>query len=118
VTDWAVLLLILEGIPFLAFIYYLEYQKKMHLLKNDIVKDEPLDVRLERRLISGIFLSLAGVSLIISPSIARFAGLEASLTFEMLVMGVVVLSSGLAMLLGYSFQRGNASDSDSMFEFK
>lgn len=34
-TDWPVLLLIMEGIPFLAFVYYLEHKKKMYLLERE-----------------------------------------------------------------------------------
>jgi len=109
VTDWPIILLILEGIPFLAFVYYLEHKKKMYLLERggaDRTKEESLDLRLERRLSSGLFLSLAGASLILSPNLAGFAGIETALSFELLVMGIVVLSSGLAMLLGYGIMRG------------
>lgn len=108
-TDWPIILLILEGIPFLAFVYYLEHKKKMYLLERggaDRTKEESLDLRLERRLSSGLFLSLAGASLIFSPNLAGFAGIETALSFELLVMGIVVLSSGLAMLLGYGIMRG------------
>ncbi|UEC41868.1 MAG: conserved membrane protein of unknown function [Methanothrix sp.] len=122
-TDWPVILLILEGIPFLALVYYLEHKKKMYLLEKgvtDRAKDESLDLRLERRLSSGLFLSLAGASLIFSPNIAGFVGLETALTFELLVMGIVVFSSGLAMLLGYGIMRGKKpfSASDGLLGLK
>ena len=122
-TDWPVLLLIMEGIPFLAFVYYLDHKKKMYLLERgggDQAREETLDVRLERRLSSGLFLSLTGASLLISPNMARFAGIETSLTFELLVMGIVVLCSGLAMLLGYGIMKGRKlySASDGALEFK
>lgn len=122
-TDWAVILLILEGIPFLAFVYYLEHKKKMYLLERggtERPKEESLDLRLERRLSSGLFLSLAGASLILSPNLAGFAGIETILNFELLVMGIVVLSSGLAMLLGYGIMRGKKgySASESVLEYK
>jgi hypothetical protein len=109
VTDWPIILLILEGIPFLAFVYYLEHKKKMYLLERggaDRIKEESIDLRLERRLSSGLFLSLAGASLIFSPNLAGVAGIETALNFELLVMGIVVLCSGLAMLLGYGIMRG------------
>ncbi len=108
-TDWPIILLILEGIPFLAFVYYLEHKKKMYLLERggaDRIKEESIDLRLERRLSSGLFLSLAGASLIFSPNLAGVAGIETALNFELLVMGIVVLCSGLAMLLGYGIMRG------------
>ncbi len=121
-TDWPVLLLIMEGIPFLAFVYYLDHKKKMYLLERGVVDrvgEEPLEVRLERRLSCGLFLSLAGASLVFSPNLARFAGIETFLSFELLVMGIVVLSSGLAMLLGYGIMRGRkVYSSAGMLEFK
>ncbi|AET64248.1 hypothetical protein [Methanothrix harundinacea] len=108
-TDWPVLLLIMEGIPFLAFVYYLDHKKKMYLLERGVVDrggEESLDERLERRLSSGLFLSLTGAAIIIAPNLARHAGIEAFLTFELLLLGIVVLCSGLAMLLGYGIMRG------------
>jgi hypothetical protein len=119
-TDWALILLVMEGIPLLAFIYYLDYKKKLRLMDKEIPKEETSEVRMERRLISGLFLSLAGISLIVSPNLSWLAGVEASLTFEMLVLGIVILSSGLAMLLGYGIMRGKAgySESDDLLQFK
>ena len=122
-TDWPVLLLIMEGIPFLAFVYYLDHKKKMYLLERgggDQGREEPLEVRLERRLSSGLCLSLTGFSLLASPNLARFAGIETGLTFQLLVMGIVVLCSGLAMLLGYGIMRGRKlySTSEGALEFK
>jgi len=121
VADWAFILLILEGIPLMGFMYYLDHKKKMHLLEMGITKeDDPLEIRLERRLISGLFLSFSGASLIVSPSIAGIAGLEAGLTFELLVIGIVILCSGMAMLLGYGILKGRNpySSSESAVEFK
>lgn len=122
-TDWPVLLLIMEGIPFLAFVYYLDHKKKMYMLERGEAergREESIDLRLERRLSSGLFLSLAGVSLLVSPSLARFSGIETDLNFELLLMGIVVFSSGLAMLLGYSIMKGRKlySTSDGILEFK
>ena len=122
-TDWSILLLIMEGIPFLAFVYYLEHKKRMYLLERggaEQAREESLDLRLERRLSSGLFLSLTGVSLILSPSLAGLAGVETSLTFELLVMGLVVLCSGLAMLIGYGIMKGRKlySASEGALEFK
>ncbi|HOO53059.1 MAG TPA: hypothetical protein PLM24_09995 [Methanothrix sp.] len=122
-TDWPVLLLIMEGIPFLAFVYYLDHKKKMYMLERsgaEQVREEPLELRLERRLSSGLFLSLTGASLIVSPGLAGILGLETALTFELLVMGIVVLCAGLAMLLGYGIMKGRDlySTSDGVLEFK
>ena len=122
-TDWPVLLLIMEGIPFLAFVYYLDHKKKMYMLERgsaERAKEESIDLRLERRLSSGLFLSLTGISLLVSPNLARFAGIETALNFELLVMGIVVLCSGLAMLLGYGIMKGKKlyPTSDNILEFK
>ena len=122
-TDWPVLLLIMEGIPFLAFVYYLDHKKKMYMLERgsaERAKEESIDLRLERRLSSGLFLSLTGISLLVSPNLAKFAGIETALNFELLVMGIVVLCSGLAMLLGYGIMKGKKlySTSDNILEFK
>jgi hypothetical protein len=123
VTDWPVLLLIMEGIPFLAFVYYLDHKKKMYMLERgsaERANEESIDLRLERRLSSGLFLSLTGISLLVSPNLARFAGIKTALNFELLVMGIVVLCSGLAMLLGYGIMKGKKlySTSDNILEFK
>jgi hypothetical protein len=123
VTDWPVLLLIMEGIPFLAFVYYLDHKKKMYMLERgsaERAKEESIDLRLERRLSSGLFLSLTGISLLVSPNLAKFAGIETALNFELLVMGIVVLCSGLAMLLGYGIMKGKKlyPTSDNILEFK
>ncbi len=113
----------MEGIPFLAFVYYLDHKKKMYMLERsgaEQVREEPLELRLERRLSSGLFLSLTGASLIVSPGLAGILGLETALTFELLVMGIVVLCAGLAMLLGYGIMKGRDlySTSDGVLEFK
>jgi hypothetical protein len=123
VTDWPVLLLIMEGIPFLAFVYYLDHKKKMYLLERgeaERVREESIELRLEKRLSSGLFLSLAGISLLVSPNLARFAGIETALNFELLLMGIVVLCSGLAMLLGYGIMKGRKlyTTSEGILEFK
>lgn len=123
-TDWPLLLLIMEGIPFIAFVYYLDHKKKMYMLEKGGVeqakKEESIDLRLERRLSCGLFLSLTGISLLISPNLARVAGIETVLNFELLLMGIVVLCSGLAMLLGYGIMKGRKlySTSDGILEFK
>jgi hypothetical protein len=123
-TDWPLLLLIMEGIPFIAFIYYLDHKKKMYMLEKgeveQVKKEESIDLRLEKRLSCGLFLSMAGIALLISPNLARVAGIETSLNFELLLMGIVVLCSGLAMLLGYGIMKGRKlySTSDGILEFK
>lgn len=60
------------------------------------------------------------MSLLVSPNLAGMAGIETNLTFELLVMGIVVLCSGLAMLLGYGIMKGKKlySTSDGILEFK
>ncbi|HII06478.1 MAG TPA: hypothetical protein HA349_03955 [Methanotrichaceae archaeon] len=100
-TDLALVMLVTEGLALLAFVYYLDHKRRMYLLEKGVSNDEPPDARLERRLLSGLFLLLTGIALIVSPNIARAAGLDVSLTFGLLVMGVLAFCAGLAMILGY-----------------
>ena len=104
-TNWVLLLLVMEGLPLLTFIYYLEYKKKMYLLEKRGAIGDSLAARHERRLMGGLYLTLAGAALIVAPSIARMAELEASLTFEFLLVGIITFCAGLAMLLGYCVLR-------------
>ena len=105
-TDWVLILLVLEGLPLMTFVYYLNYKKRMCLLDRGIIEEDTMDFRLERRLISGIFLTLAGSSIVITPSIARNLGINVFLTLELLIIGVIVVSAGLAMLIGYGILKG------------
>ena len=107
-TDLILLLLVMEGLPLLAFIYYLEHKKGMYLLETRGARCDTLAARHERRLMGSLRLTLVGAALIVAPSIARMAGLEASLTFELLLVGIVTISGGLAMLLGYCVLRRRA----------
>lgn len=101
VTDWIVVMLVAEGLALSAFVYYLDHKRQMCLLEKGVIKEESPAVRLERRLLSGLFLLLAGIALMISPYLARTAGLEVSPTFGLLVMGILAFCAGLAMILGY-----------------
>lgn len=68
------------------------------------VKDDPR-ARYERRLINGVFLTLAGVIMISTPRLASAVGIEAHLTFELLLASMVVLCAGIALLVGSSILR-------------
>ena len=120
-TDWVLILLVLEGLPVLTFVYYLEYKKRMYLIERNVVQEEPRDSRLERRLLSGLFLTFAGSSIVLSPNIARSVGINAVLTLELLLIGIIVISAGLAMLLGYGILKGRtvySSSSQTISEIK
>jgi len=99
-TDTAILLLILEGVPFLALVYYLMHRKQMLMLEKGIEERDDRCVRAERRMTNGLFLTLGGICMILAPQIASIAGLEAELSFEFLLAGLIVLCAGLAMLIG------------------
>jgi hypothetical protein len=101
VTDWIVVMLVAEGFALSAFVYYLDHKRQMCLLEKGIIKEESPEDRLERRLMSGLFLLLTGIALMISPYLARIAGLEVSPTSGLLVMGILAFCAGLAMILGY-----------------
>jgi cyanate permease len=98
--DWAIALLILEGIPFLALVYYLGHKRRMYLLEKGITEPDRSFLRDERRLFNGIFLILAGASMILAPGIARAFGMDVQLSFELLLAGLVVLCSGGSLILG------------------
>jgi hypothetical protein len=109
--DWAITLLILEGIPLLALIYFLRHKKEMYLLEKGIsVPDRP-ELRAEKRMLNGIFLSLAGASMILIPKGSQFLGLEVKLSFELLAAGAIVLCAGLSLICASKFTEGNKKDS-------
>lgn len=97
--DWIIYILLIEGLPLQGFIYYLEHKKRMYILDRGGQKIEPEGSIKEKRLVKGIFLSLAGSALIYVPKIAGIFGLKADLTFEMLLAGVITICAGLAILL-------------------
>jgi hypothetical protein len=98
--DTAILLLVVEGVPFLALVYYLIHKKQMFMLERGIEKKENRYVRAERRIINGLFLTLAGFSMILAPQLASIAGIEAQLSFDLLLVSMILLCAGLAMLIG------------------
>jgi hypothetical protein len=98
--EWTIALLVIEGIPFLAMVYYLNHKRRMYLLEKGIAEPDRSPLRAERRLFNGIFLTLAGVSMILAPGIARILGLDCQLTFELLLAGIVVLCAGASLILG------------------
>lgn len=104
-TDLAVVMLVTEGLALSAFVYYLDHKRRMYLLEKGVSKEEPQDSRLERRLLSGLFLLLTGIALMASPNIARIAGFEVSPTLGLLIMGILAVCAGLAMILGYCILR-------------
>jgi hypothetical protein len=111
VMDWAITLLILEGIPLLALICFLRHKKEMYLLEKGISVPDRSGLRAERRMLNGIFLSLAGISMILIPKGSHFLGLEVKLSFELLAAGVIVLCAGLSLIYGHKFTEEDNEDS-------
>lgn len=70
------------------------------MLEKGIEERDDRCVRCERRMTNGLFLTLGGLSMILAPRIASFAGIEAKLSFELLLASLIVLCAGLAMLIG------------------
>ncbi len=99
-TDIAVQLLVLEGVPFLALVYYLLHKKQMFMLEKGIEAKDDKRGRAERRIINGLFLILAGTSMILAPHIAAVVSIEAHLSFELLLASLVVFCAGTAMIIG------------------
>lgn len=108
-TDIAVQLLVLEGVPVLAFVYYLLHKKQMYLLEKGKEEKDDKKLRSERRIINGVFLMLAGFAMIIAPGAATLAGIEAKLSFELILASLVVLCAGMAMLVGEGLIRYKAN---------
>ncbi len=108
VTDVAVQLLIIEGIPLLGLIYYLSHKRKMYLLEKGVPEKDDSVARHERRIVNGIFLALAGIFMILTPKIAALAGIEAQLTFELLLASLIVFCAGVALLIGSGLLRYKA----------
>ena len=112
-TDLVEVMLVTEGLAFSAFAYYLDQKRRMYMLQNGISQEEPLEVKLERRLSGGLFLLLTGIALAIFPKVASSVGLEVSPTTGLLLIGIVAFSAGLATILGYCIlKRGLSSLAD------
>lgn len=107
-TDVAVQLLIIEGIPLLGLVYYLWHKRKMYLLERGVPEKDDSTARYERRIVNGVFLALAGIFMILTPKIAAFAGIEAQLTFELLLTSLIVFCAGVALLIGNGWLRYKA----------
>jgi hypothetical protein len=120
-TDIAIQLLVLEGVPVLAFVYYLLHKKQMYQLEKGIAEKDDKKIKSERRIINGLFLILAGAVMIIAPGFASLVGVEASLSFELILASLVVICAGMAMLIGEGLIRYKANMSkerDALAELK
>ncbi len=96
--SWTMNILLIEGLPLLGFVYYLEYKRRMYLLEKFGPKGESPSSPREKKLAKGLFLILAGSALIFIPGIASVLGQAAELNFEMLLIGVIIICAGLAIL--------------------
>jgi hypothetical protein len=99
-SDWAIALIIMEGILFLALVYYLDHKKRMYMLEKGITQPDRSMLRAERRMLNGLFLTMAGSCMILAPEIANRLGIEAQLTFELLVASTIVLCAGISLIIG------------------
>ncbi|MFB3764742.1 MAG: hypothetical protein ACE14P_05775 [Methanotrichaceae archaeon] len=98
--SWTVNILLIEGLPLLGFIYYLEYKKNMYLLEKEGSKKQSVSSLKEKKLVKGLFLVLAGSALVIAPGIAGIFGFSAELSLETVLIGTIIISAGLAILIG------------------
>lgn len=126
-TDIAIQLLILEGVPVLAFVYYLLHKKQMYQLekgmveKDDKMKRDDKMIRSERRIINGLFLMLAGAFMMLAPGFSSLVGIKAALSFELILASLIVMCAGLAMLIGEGLIRYRAvpgKEGEPLIEFK
>lgn len=97
--SWTVNILLIEGLPLLGFIYYLEYKRRMYLLERDGAKAETASSTKEKKVVKGLFLLLAGSALIVTPSVSGWLGFGPDLSFEMLLIGVIIICAGLAIIV-------------------
>ncbi|MBN1236441.1 MAG: hypothetical protein JW999_10425 [Methanotrichaceae archaeon] len=117
-SDAAVYVALVMGLPLLGFIYYLEHKKRMYLLERYGLREEPNEIVGEKKLIKGLFLSLSGLSLTFVPNIASIMNIEATLTLEMLLIGAIVTCAGLAILISGSILREKSPSSPSQSSFE
>jgi len=99
-NDWILGLLIAEGMPLLALVYYLEHRRRMYLLEKGCTTVEPHDRRAERRLCNGIFLVLSGAFVLSMPALAKVFGIEMMPALEQILAGFLIASAGLSLILG------------------
>jgi len=97
--SWTVNILLIEGLPLLGFIYYLEYKRRMYLLERDGAKVETASSPKEKKVVKGLFLLLAGSALIITPGIAGSLDMGTDLSYEVLLIGVIIICAGLAIMM-------------------
>lgn len=90
--------MLIEGIPLIGFIYYLEFKRRMYLLEKVGPKSDPPCSPREKKLVKGLFFVLAGLALIILPGTAGLLGLGIALSFEMLMIGAIAMCAGLAFM--------------------
>ncbi|MGB9902955.1 MAG: hypothetical protein ACPLOT_08240 [Methanothrix sp.] len=99
-NDWILGLLVAEGIPLLALVYYLEHRKRMYLLEKGCVILESSERRAERRLCNGLFLLLTGAFVLSMPTLAKIFGIEAGTGLEQVLAGFLITSAGLSLIMG------------------
>ncbi|MEM0498356.1 MAG: hypothetical protein QW781_02525 [Methanothrix sp.] len=99
-NDWILGLLVAEGIPLLALIYYLEHRRRMYLLEKGCLIMESPEKRTERRLCNGLFLMLVGAFVLSMPALANIFRIEMRPTIEQVLTGFLLVSAGLSLILG------------------
>ncbi|MDH7596269.1 MAG: hypothetical protein QHG98_00780 [Methanothrix sp.] len=99
-NDWILGLLVAEGIPLLALVYYLEHRRRMYLLEKGCVPVETPERRAERRLCNGLFLMLSGAFVLSMPALAGIFGIEMRPALEQVLAGFLITSAGLSLILG------------------
>jgi nitrate reductase gamma subunit len=93
----------------------------MYLLEKGMEENDDKKARSERRIINGIFLILAGASMMFAPNLAAFAGIEAHLSFDLILASLLVLCAGIAMLIGGEILKHRtyfSKETDALIELK
>ncbi len=116
---WTANILLIEGLPLLGFVYYLEHKRRMYLLEKEVPRKESTTSLVERKLVKGLFLVMSGFFLIFAPAIASIIGLEAELNFDMLLIGALIICAGLAIIACCGiFRIKGLADTNNGFEIK
>jgi hypothetical protein len=116
---WILIILLIEGLPLLGFVYYLEYKRRIYLLEKEGPGKEPRTSPLERKMVKGLFLVISGFFLIFAPAIASIIGMEAEISYEILLIGALIISAGLAIIISSGILKiKGLADANDGFEIK
>ena len=93
--EWV--LIIIAAIVCYAFVTYLEHKKKLDLVDRGLWEPEKKQDKPEHKLITGLFLFLLGVALLIGSCFV-----EPDLASGLMVSGLLTTAAGIALMITYA----------------